>query len=507
MNAGEAAIAVFLGPSTPEGASPLVNATYLPPAQFGDVYRLIGGGIRAVVLVDGVFHGRAPVWQRELLYAMESGIRVYGASSMGALRAAELHHHGMIGIGTIYEWYATGEIDGDDEVALLYAGAEHRYRSLTEPLVNLRYNLREAVAQGIVELAEAAAMLADMAAMPFWERTRSAFWETPACRALEPSRSARLRAFFEREAIDLKRRDAALALAEVARRERERAPGVGPEISQSPSGPSYHDSFRLLERAFRPASGETIRGRVISDRILAAPARRRTESTGDAAPRPRPEQHDGRSQDRLEARGRSRLVRWSLAARFFAWQWALTDADIVASAAREEPARATLPGAAELCARSLTVAEHAARSTRARLWAWLLDQPVDRFGLSSSLQDEALLSALPDVDMAALQPLAARAGIARALPYVAAWCERCGAQPPLDTMAALEARWRTALDRLASQGQASDCEPFLHAVWALDKGPVHFGYATWSVASELLGELQIIGAVGPLLDAWDREDG
>ena len=100
--------------------------------------------VRAIVLVDGVFHGRAPVWQRELLCAMESGIRVYGASSMGALRAAELHAHGMVGLGTIYAWYVTGEIDGDDEVALLHAGAEQRYRPLTEPLVNLRFNLREA---------------------------------------------------------------------------------------------------------------------------------------------------------------------------------------------------------------------------------------------------------------------------------------------------------------------------------------------------------------------------
>jgi hypothetical protein len=428
MSAGEPPVAVFLGPSLSlEAASPLLEAVYLPPAQFGDVYRLIGGGMRAIVLVDGVFHGRAPVWQRELLYAMESGIRVYGASSMGALRAAELHPHGMVGIGTVYEWYVTGEIDGDDEVALLHAGAEQRYRPLTEPLVNLRFNLREAATRGLVERDEAAAMTAELAAMPFWERTTSVLWDAPACRALDPPRLARLRAFFGRDAIDVKRRDAALALAEVARRERDPAPAATPTVVATIPGASHHDRFRLLERAFHRPGGEPIRGRALADRVLADPARRR-------------------------------LVRWSLAARFFARQWALDHDDVVS-------------------ATTLAV-----------------------------LEDDALLSTLPDLEMEELRPVASRAAIARALPHVAAWCERSGAAPSPEVNAILTERFRGAIEHLTAQDQPSACDPFLRAVWAIERGPAYFGYATWTLAAELLGELQVTGALASLLGRWDQED-
>ena len=39
------------------------------------------------------------------------GVRVYGAASMGALRAAELDAFGMVGIGKIYESYRVGRYD------------------------------------------------------------------------------------------------------------------------------------------------------------------------------------------------------------------------------------------------------------------------------------------------------------------------------------------------------------------------------------------------------------
>ena len=69
-------------------------------ARKGDIYRVIVSGVKTIILIDGVFHSTPSVWQRELLQAMEEGIRVLGASSMGALRAAELHPFSMIGYGT-----------------------------------------------------------------------------------------------------------------------------------------------------------------------------------------------------------------------------------------------------------------------------------------------------------------------------------------------------------------------------------------------------------------------
>ena len=54
----------------------------------GDVYRLVATGVRTILIIDGVFHWVTPVWQREIRTALESGIVVIGAASMGALRAA-----------------------------------------------------------------------------------------------------------------------------------------------------------------------------------------------------------------------------------------------------------------------------------------------------------------------------------------------------------------------------------------------------------------------------------
>src|SRR5262245_41157023 len=131
--------AVFLGPSLAKRhAANIFAANYYPPARMGDIYQLLGTGVRIIVLIDGVFHRTASVWQREIVDALDNDIAVIGASSMGALRAAELYSFGMVGRGTIFEWYRDGVIVGDDEVALFHAGEEHNFQSFSEPLVNIR---------------------------------------------------------------------------------------------------------------------------------------------------------------------------------------------------------------------------------------------------------------------------------------------------------------------------------------------------------------------------------
>ena len=56
---------------------------------------------------------------KKIMHLIDSGVTVIGAASMGALRAAELDAYGMLGVGRIYQMYASGEICGDDEVATL----------------------------------------------------------------------------------------------------------------------------------------------------------------------------------------------------------------------------------------------------------------------------------------------------------------------------------------------------------------------------------------------------
>jgi hypothetical protein len=61
-----------------------------PPVRQGDVYLATLERPSAIGIIDGYFEGVPSVWHKEILWAMSHGISVLGASSMGALRAAEL---------------------------------------------------------------------------------------------------------------------------------------------------------------------------------------------------------------------------------------------------------------------------------------------------------------------------------------------------------------------------------------------------------------------------------
>src|SRR5688572_31007619 len=113
-------IYVFIGPTiSRDDAMRVLGAEYLPPVRAGDVARLTANGKpSAVGIVDGYFHHVPSVWHKEILHALRLGIPVYGASSMGALRAAELSAFGMIGVGEIFEAYESGRWTDDDEVAV-----------------------------------------------------------------------------------------------------------------------------------------------------------------------------------------------------------------------------------------------------------------------------------------------------------------------------------------------------------------------------------------------------
>ena len=98
---------VFLGPTlAPRDATFLLAADYLPPACQGDIYRAVRDRRPvAIGLVDGVFQQAPAVWHREILWALTRGVHVFGAASMGALRAAELAPFGMQGVGRVFEAY------------------------------------------------------------------------------------------------------------------------------------------------------------------------------------------------------------------------------------------------------------------------------------------------------------------------------------------------------------------------------------------------------------------
>jgi hypothetical protein len=158
---------VFLGPTMAVAeARERLDAVYLPPASQGSVVRAVATyNPKAILLIDGTFQGEPAVRHKEILWALSQNVAVYGASSMGALRAAELHAHGMIGVGLIYRWYRLYALAPDDAVAVLHGPAEIGSPAVTVALVDLRFTLRAAERAGRIsretrlELEEAAVRL------------------------------------------------------------------------------------------------------------------------------------------------------------------------------------------------------------------------------------------------------------------------------------------------------------------------------------------------------------
>ncbi len=139
---------VFVGPTLPidEVRRVLRDADVRGPVAIGDVLALAIARKRParIAIIDGYFERMAAVWHKEIVFAIERGIEVWGAASMGALRAAELAPFGMKGVGQVYRAFARGTLVADDEVAVAHLPAEHGYRPISDALVNLRDGIAKA---------------------------------------------------------------------------------------------------------------------------------------------------------------------------------------------------------------------------------------------------------------------------------------------------------------------------------------------------------------------------
>ncbi|KQQ38785.1 antibiotic resistance protein [Rhizobium sp. Leaf306] len=134
---------VFVGPSLPNANDLSGHPIEIrPPAVQGDMLRAVRDGATVIGLIDGGFEYTAPVWHKEILYALSRRVAVVGAASMGALRAAECQAFGMVGVGGIFNDYASGELVDDAEVALLHGPMEYGFRPITLPMVNIRATVK-----------------------------------------------------------------------------------------------------------------------------------------------------------------------------------------------------------------------------------------------------------------------------------------------------------------------------------------------------------------------------
>ena len=161
---------VFHGPTIRAGEVKAVvpEAELHAPVEHGDLLRLDVRAGDTVVIIDGLFHNTGAVRHKEILDLLARQVRVVGASSMGALRAAELHPYGMVGIGWVFSAYRDGLIEADDEVAVTHTTDD--FRQVCEPLVNTRYALELATAEGVISQAAADELLECARAVPYAAR-------------------------------------------------------------------------------------------------------------------------------------------------------------------------------------------------------------------------------------------------------------------------------------------------------------------------------------------------
>ena len=126
-------IVIFAGPSI-YGLDKTATAfaDLRAPARCGDVLKAVRDGAQTIGLIDGVFESLPSVWHKEILFALAAGVRVLGAASLGALRAAECHSFGMEGVGPIFRQYRSGARTSDADVAVVHAPAELGYKPLTD---------------------------------------------------------------------------------------------------------------------------------------------------------------------------------------------------------------------------------------------------------------------------------------------------------------------------------------------------------------------------------------
>jgi len=207
---------IFLGPTLSLAAARSeCDATYLPPASAGDVYRLWRNRPRAIGIVDGYFDRVPTVWHKEIMWLMERGVHVFGSASIGALRAAELDSFGMRGVGLIYRSFKDGTSDRDDELAVACEPGPDGYRRLSEAMVSIRATLQAAYHAEIISGTTCDLLTAAGTALFYQQRTWPTLLKAGQAGGAEPAELDALRRWLPAGRIDQQADDALAMLREM----------------------------------------------------------------------------------------------------------------------------------------------------------------------------------------------------------------------------------------------------------------------------------------------------
>lgn len=204
---------IYLGPTLEiKLAKQILAGDYQPPVKRGDIGQAIAEGVKRILIIDGVFFNTLSVSVVEIREAIHYGVEVWGASSMGALRAVEAGPIGMRGWGEVYRQYLEGDIDNDDAVALTF---DENYVSISEPLVNIFSALRFMIQINIITPSEEQELRRISEETYFPDRILSIVLRKS---SLDSERSKRILNLLlqTRTYWDIKRKDAITLLAKIA---------------------------------------------------------------------------------------------------------------------------------------------------------------------------------------------------------------------------------------------------------------------------------------------------
>ncbi|HET8727828.1 MAG TPA: TfuA-like protein, partial [Alphaproteobacteria bacterium] len=127
-----------------------------------------------------------------------------------------LRPFGMVGVGRVHAGFLSGELEDDDEVAVVHGPAELGYKPLSEALVDIRATLCRAAAEGALSPGHSADLLGIAKRLFFKQRTYDRILrDARAAGAVGPAALAAFADWLPAGRVRLKRADALLMIAEM----------------------------------------------------------------------------------------------------------------------------------------------------------------------------------------------------------------------------------------------------------------------------------------------------
>ncbi|PUB14186.1 TfuA-like protein [Yoonia sediminilitoris] len=239
---------IFAGPSlTRRDRETFPQMQFMPPVGRGDVLRLLKNNRppRFIGIVDGFFGSRPGVLHKEILEALSAGCHVYGAASMGALRASELSTYGMIGIGEVFEAYHDGRLESDAEVAVNHGPAELGYPALNVAQVDVDATLDALRNRGMLTAFEVQRLSEKSRKIYYPKRT----WSKVAAEgSTDQSAAEKLQTLLAQAHVQRKRLDAIAMLNRISKDKTRELPAISQSFAP-PLTPSYK---RMRRAVFEP---------------------------------------------------------------------------------------------------------------------------------------------------------------------------------------------------------------------------------------------------------------